>query len=107
MIEPQDAVAAAAPGTAKGITFPTRLDCELSRFLLSHYGVPFEEQRHTVLFSFFHTLLHGFTLYLPLLYGGGYQPLKNVRQMIDFFDARCPPGRNLLLSGRERGSMEA
>ena len=107
MIEPHDAVAAAAPGKAKVITFPPSLDCELSRFLLSHYGVPFEEQRHTVLFSFFHTLLHGATLYFPLLYGDGYQPLKNVRQMIDFFDARCPAGRNLLLSGRERDSVEA
>src|SRR3982074_2773732 len=43
----------------------------------------------------------------PLRDGDGYQPLKNVRQMIDFFDARCPAGRNLLLSGRERDSVEA
>ena len=107
MIEPHDAAAPAAPGKAKVITFPPSLDCELSRFLLGHYGVPYEEQRHTVLFSFFHTLLHGATLYFPLLYGGGYQPLKNVRQMIDFFDARCPAGRNLLLSGRERDNVEA
>jgi hypothetical protein len=71
MIEPHDAVAAAAPRKAKVITFPPSLDCELSRFLLGHYGVPFEEQRHTVLFSFFHTLLHGATLYFPLLYGDG------------------------------------
>src|SRR3979490_298196 len=77
MIEPPDAV---APGKAKVITFPPSLDCELSRFLLSHYGVPFEEQRHTVLFSFLHTLLHGATLYFPLLYGDGYRPLKNVSE---------------------------
>ncbi|HEV7408868.1 MAG TPA: glutathione S-transferase C-terminal domain-containing protein [Bradyrhizobium sp.] len=107
MIEPHDAVAPAAPGKAKVITFPPSLDCELSRFLLSHYGVPFEEQRHTVLFSFFHTLLHGATLYFPLLYGDGYRPLKNVREMIDFFDVRCPAGRNLLLGGRERDNVEA
>src|SRR3982074_3794633 len=107
MIEPHDAVAAAAPGKAKVITFPPSLDCELSRFPLRDYGVQCEEQRHTVPFSFFHTLLHGTTLYFPLLYGDGYRPLKNVREMIDFFDARCPAGRNLLLSGRERDSVEA
>src|ERR1700716_2057306 len=107
MIEPDDAGARAAAGKAKVIPFPPSLDCELSRFLLSHYGVPFEEQRHTVLFSFFHTLLHGATLYFPLLYGGGSQPLRNVRQMIDFFDSRLPAGRNLLLSGRERDIVEA
>jgi glutathione S-transferase len=106
MSETRDGVTAAAGHTAKVITFPPSLDCELSRFLLTHYGVPFEEQRHTVLFSFFHTLLHGSTLYFPLLYGGGYQPLNNVRQMIDFFDPRCPPDRNLLLGGRERDSVE-
>src|SRR3977135_3364038 len=91
LIETHDAAAPAGLGQATGNPFPPSLDCELSRFLLGHYGVPYEEQRHTVLFSFFHTLLHGATLYFPLLYGDGYQPLKNVREMIDFFDARCPP----------------
>jgi len=106
MSEALDAIAPVAPGKATVITFPPSLDCELSRFLLTHYGVLFEEQRHTVLFSFFHTLWHGSTLYFPLLYGDGYQPLNNVRQMIDFFDPRCPAGRNLLLGGRERDSVE-
>ena len=72
MSEARDVIAPVAPGKATVITFPPSLDCELSRFLLTHYGVPFEEQRHTVLFSFFHTLWHGSTLYFPLLYGDGY-----------------------------------
>src|ERR1700686_3018555 len=80
MSEPRDA---AAPAKATLITFPPSLDCELSRFLLIHYGVPFEEERHTVIFSFAHTLWHGSTIYFPLLYGGGYPPLNHVRLMID------------------------
>jgi glutathione S-transferase len=99
--------AADAPAKATLITFPPSLDCELSRFLLTHYGVLFAEERHTVIFSFIHTLWHGFTLYFPLLYGGGYQPLNHVRLMIDHFDPLCPADRNLLLGGRERENVEA
>jgi glutathione S-transferase len=107
MSETRDGIATAVTHKATVITFPPSLDCELSRFLLTHYGVPFEEQRHTVLFSFPHTLWHGKTLYFPLLYGDGYRPLNNVRQMIDFFDPRCPAGRNLLLGGCERDNVES
>jgi len=54
---------------------------------LSH---PYEERRHTVIFSFFATLWHGSTLHFPLLYGGSYPPLDTVRKMIDCFDLLCP-----------------
>ena len=105
----QDAVQdrPAVPGKAILITFPPSLDCELSRFLLAHYRIPYEERRHTVIFSFFATLWHGSTIYFPLLYGGSWQPLDTVRKMIDYFDPLCPMDRNLLLTGRERESVEA
>src|SRR5215813_13725612 len=78
---------AAAPSKAVLITFPPSLDCELSRFVLGHYGIPYEERRHTFFFSFIPTLLHGGTLHFPLLYGDGYPKIDNVRGMIDHFDA--------------------
>jgi glutathione S-transferase len=96
-----------APTKAVLITFPPSLDCELSRFLLAHYGVPYEERRHTVIFSFFPTLWYGRTLHFPLLYGGSFEPLDNVRKMIDYFDPRCPEHRNLLLVGSDRDRVEA
>lgn len=74
------------------ITFPPSLDCALSRFLLAHYRIPYEERRHVVIFSFFATLWHGSTLYFPLLYGGSYPTLDTVRKMIDYFDPLCPRG---------------
>jgi glutathione S-transferase len=89
------------------ITFPPSLDCELGRFLLAHYGVAYEERRHTVIFSFLATLWHGSTLHFPLLYGGSYRPLDTVRKMIDTFDPLCPEDRNLLLTGRDRQTVEA
>lgn len=96
-----------APSKAILITFPPSLDCELSRFLLAHYRIPYEERRHTVIFSFFATLWHGSTLHFPLLYGGSYPPLDTVRKMIDCFDLLCPEDRNLLLTGRDSERVEA
>jgi glutathione S-transferase len=98
---------ATAPGKAVLITFPPSLDCELSRFVLAHYRVPYEERRHVVIFSFFATLWHGSTLYFPLLYGGSFPPLDHVRKMIDTFDPLCPADRALLLTGPGRDSVEA
>ncbi|MGI8567845.1 MAG: hypothetical protein ACR2KT_01505 [Methylocella sp.] len=97
-----------APSKAILITFPPSLDCELSRFLLAHYRIPYEERRHTVIFSFFATLWHGSTLNFPLLYGDSYRPLDTVRKMIDYFDPLCPKDRNLQLTGgdRERGEAD-
>ncbi|HEY2134931.1 MAG TPA: glutathione S-transferase C-terminal domain-containing protein [Xanthobacteraceae bacterium] len=104
MSEPRQA---AVPATPTVITFPPSLDCELSRFVLTHYGVPYEERRHTVIFSFIYTLWHGRTLYFPLLYGDAYKPLDRARQMIDYFDPICPADRSLLLTGSWRASVEA
>jgi len=89
------------------ITFPPSLDCELGRFLLAHYRVPYEERRHTIILSFLPTLWHGSTLRFPLLYGGSRPPLDTVRKLIDYFDPLCPADRNLLLAGRDRQTVEA
>lgn len=96
--------AAATPATL--ITFPPSLDCELSRFLLTYYGIPYEERRHTVIFSFFVTLWDGHTLRLPLAYNDEYR-FDTVGEMIDYFDPRCPADRNLHLAGPERALVEA
>jgi len=98
---------AAAPAEAVMITFPPSLDCELGRFLLAHYRVPYEERRHTIILSFFATLWHGSTLRFPLLYGGSFRPIDTVRKFIDTFDPLCPLDRNLLLAGRDRETVEA
>jgi glutathione S-transferase len=96
-----------APGKAVMITFPPAIDCELGRFLLAHYRIPYEERRHVVIFSFFATLWRGATLLVPLLYGDSYPTLDTVRKMIDYFDPLCPADRNLLLAGPSRDNVEA
>jgi glutathione S-transferase len=98
---------AAAPAKATLITFPPSLDCELSRFVLGYHAVPYEEQRHTLLFSFPATLLHGGTIHFPLLYGDGYPTLDTVRKMIDHFDLPCPADRKLVPSGSDHDGVEA
>jgi len=72
------------------ITFPPSLDSELSRFLVTHYGVEHVEKRHTMIFCFFSTLRHGNTLIFPLLYGKSLK-LVAPRPISEYFDARCAP----------------
>jgi len=76
------------------ITFPPSLDSELARFLLEHYGVRHEERPHALIFSFFVTLWHGFTVIFPLLYGDSLR-LVGPRAMSEYFDARCAPDLKL------------
>lgn len=77
------------------ITFPPSLDSELGRFLVDHYGIEHEEQRHTLIFSFFATLSHGFTFIFPLLYSDAFK-LEGPRPMADHFDTKCAAELRLL-----------
>jgi glutathione S-transferase len=77
------------------ITFPPSLDCELGRFLLTHYQIPYREQRHAFIFASCATLWHGHTVQFPVLYSDTYR-LGNVRQMIDYLDPLSPADRRLL-----------
>jgi glutathione S-transferase len=88
------------------ITFPPSLDSELARFLLHHYRVQHREQRHTLIFSCFATVAHGFTPLFPLLYSDSYR-LSPVRQIVDHFDPICPTERKLLPSNADRDKLEA
>jgi glutathione S-transferase len=72
------------------ITFPPSLDSELSRFLVTHYGVEHVEHRHTMIFCFLSTLRHGQTLIFPMLYGKSLK-LVAPRPISEYFDARCAP----------------
>jgi glutathione S-transferase len=102
---PTPSVGPFSPATL--ITFPPSLDCELARFLLVHYGVPYEEVRHTLIFSSLATWLRARTPYFPLLYGSGYPPLDTVRKMIEHLDPLAAPPRKLLPEGGESAQVEA
>jgi glutathione S-transferase len=77
------------------ITFPPSLDSETSRFLIEHYGIESVEKRHTMIFSFFVTLWHGFTPVFPLLYGNSLR-LVGPRPIVDHFDPLSSPELQLL-----------
>ena len=72
------------------ITFPPSLDSELSRFLVEHYGIRHQEERHTLVFCFFVTLWHGSSVIFPLLYSNSFK-LVGPRAMANYFDSRCVP----------------
>lgn len=88
------------------ITFPPSLDSELSRFLLTHYEIAHTERRHTMIFSTFVTLWHGYTVRFPLLYSDAYR-FNTVRKIIDHFDPLCPPDRKLLPGGDDPAQASA
>jgi glutathione S-transferase len=77
------------------ITFPPSLDSEFARFLLTHYGVAYREQRHVIPISSFYTLRHGRTVLFPLLYGDDVR-LDRVRKLIDHFEPRVAQDRRLI-----------
>src|ERR1039458_7166435 len=77
------------------ITFPPRLDSETSRFLIEHYAIESREKRHTMIFSFFVTLWHGYTVVFPLLYSDSFR-LVGPRPIVDHFDPQSPPNLKLL-----------
>ena len=88
------------------ITFPPSTDCELSRFLLTHYQIPHREQRHVIIFSSFFTLWHGYTVRFPLLYSDSYR-FNTVRKIVDHFDPLCSNQRKLLLSSGDLETANA
>lgn len=77
------------------ITFPPSIDSETSRFIIDHYGIKFQESRHTLLFSFFATLWHGYTFKLPLFYSDAFK-IVGPRAIVDYFDPRSALDRKLL-----------
>jgi glutathione S-transferase len=83
----------ATPGPVL-VTFPPSLDSELSRFLMGHYGIEHQEQRHTLGYIFLSTFRHGSTLIFPLLYSDSFK-LVGPRAMANYFDTRCAPGLRL------------
>ncbi|HEX2775602.1 MAG TPA: glutathione binding-like protein [Candidatus Acidoferrales bacterium] len=70
------------------VTFPPSLDSELSRFLVQHYGIRHEEQRHALGYVFLVLLRHGFTVIFPLLYSDSFR-LVGPRSIANYFDTRC------------------
>ncbi len=87
------------------VTFPPSLDCELTRFVLVHYGVAHREERHTLFFSSFFTLWRGYTLLFPLLCGPSYR-LSTARAVVDHFEKVSPAEQKLVLDGPNRQQIE-
>jgi glutathione S-transferase len=77
------------------ITFPPSIDSETSRFLIEHYGIESVEKRHTLIFSTFATLWHGFDPRFPVLYGDSLR-LVGPRAVVDRFDPLASADLKLL-----------
>jgi glutathione S-transferase len=76
------------------LTFAPMIESELDRWILIHYGAPFHEEPHVFGFAWIHSLWHGKTLFLPVLYGQGLS-LATPRALVDHFEPICPIEKRL------------
>jgi glutathione S-transferase len=86
--------------------FPPSLDCELARFMLVHYRIPFREDPHALIFSSFASMRHAFTPRFPATSGRALR-LGSARAIVDHFDARQPEDARLLPAGPARYLVES
>lgn len=77
------------------LTFSPMIDSEACRFTLSHYGVAFDERAHVFGWASILALCYGWTVRIPVLLGARCR-LAGPRQIVEHFDAVCPPERRLL-----------
>jgi glutathione S-transferase len=77
------------------LTFAPMIDCETSRLVLGHYGIPYREEPHVFGWVSLLALWHAFTLRVPVLYGQGLR-LAGPRRIVDHFDERCLVERKLI-----------
>lgn len=77
------------------LTFAPMIDSELSRLLLTWYGVPHQEERHLFGYVSLLALLRGGTPQVPLITGSG-SSLAGPRAIANRYDAVCAARRRLL-----------
>ena len=85
----------AAAARVSLLTFPPMIDSEACRFALNHYGVAYREQGHLFGWASMVALWRGWTIRIPVLYGGGHR-LAGSRDIINHFDRICAPERKLV-----------
>ncbi|MGZ4277477.1 MAG: glutathione S-transferase family protein [Solirubrobacteraceae bacterium] len=76
-------------------TFPPSLDSEFSRFVLQHYGVSADEERHVIPFQSVVTLVRAGTPRIPTLHGEGVR-LDTIEKIINHLELQAAPDRRLV-----------
>lgn len=79
----------------KLMTFAPMIDSELSRLVLDHHGVAYEEVDHLFGWVSLLTFAHGGYGRIPILYGRGLH-LTAPRPMAEHFDRGSPPEKQLI-----------
>lgn len=77
------------------LTFAPMIDSELSRLVLRHHGIAYEEIDHLFAWVSLLTLFHGGYGRIPLLYGTGVR-LTGPRPIAEHYDAAAPEERKLI-----------
>jgi glutathione S-transferase len=77
------------------LTFAPMIDCECSRFLLAHYGVPYAEAPHIFGWASVLAVFHGRTPQIPQLYGDG-PTCVGPRAIFARYDMAATPEKRLM-----------
>ena len=80
------------------LTFPPMIDCETSRFVLTHYGIAYRETPHIFPWVSVLALFRGGTPQVPLFFGE--RTLAGPRAIVDFFEPSRPAGQRLIPENR-------
>ena len=88
------------------LTFAPMIDSETTRLLCRWYDIDYVERDHLFGWVSLLTLLHGGYGRVPLLYGHRLS-LSGPREVVDRFDRRTRPDRQLLLAGTRSAGVEA
>ena len=70
------------------LTFAPMIDSEFSRFVLAHYQIPYQEERHLFGWASVLALFRAGTPQIPLLTGGG-PALAGPEAMMSYFEKSC------------------
>ncbi len=81
--------------TWRVLSFPPSNDCDLTRWVLEHYGVPYEEELHTVVFLQRKSKAVGGAGGFPTLYRGT-DIVNGMDEVLWHFDPEAPEDRRLL-----------
>jgi glutathione S-transferase len=89
------------------LTFGPMIDCELSRFVLAHYRIPYREEPHIFAWSSVLAVVHGGYGRVPILYGRGLC-LSGPRAIVDHYEPGCAVDLRLIPAGQPwRTQVEA
>jgi len=86
------------PANVTMLTFAPMINSECCRFVLTHYGIPFDEQRHIFGAVSVIAYLRNGDVHIPLIQGDGGLSVIGPQPVVDHYDPQADAARKLMPS---------